>query len=194
MKNYKAEIKENIRSVERIASGDWLHIDKISFNDSAGINRHWESVGRNKAKGAVAIIAVLKPSDRIILVSQFRPPASGKVIEFPAGLIDREEELEETALRELREETGYLGRIIRVSPPSFSSPGLSSETVFIAFAEVDENSEENMTPLPRPDEGECIETILVPIANLCEFLLKSHTNGARLDSKLLSFSIGISHF
>ena len=35
------------------------------------------------------------------------------VIEFPAGLVDPNETLEESALRELKEETGYLGEVVR---------------------------------------------------------------------------------
>lgn len=43
---------------------------------------------------------------------QFRPPAGRVVIEFPAGLVDPNETLEECALRELREETGYVGELV----------------------------------------------------------------------------------
>ena len=41
---------------------------------------------------------------------KFRHPVNNNVLELPAGLIDPGETPFETALRELKEETGYTGR------------------------------------------------------------------------------------
>jgi len=46
-----------------------------------------------------------RPS-KIVLVTQFRPPCDGNVIELAAGLIDAGETATEAAVRELKEETG----------------------------------------------------------------------------------------
>jgi len=70
-----------------------------------GKTRVWESVERVGGRGAAAMLAILRPSNRIVLVRQFRPPAGRFVIEIPAGLVDEGESVEETAMRELREET-----------------------------------------------------------------------------------------
>ncbi|MEM4248573.1 MAG: NUDIX hydrolase [Candidatus Nanoarchaeia archaeon] len=182
---------EKILGIEALASGHWLRIEKIIYSDHAGKRRDWESVARNKAKGAVAIVPVLIPTRNILLVSQFRPPANGRVLEFPAGLVDREEEVERTALRELKEETGYIGKILRIFPASFSSPGLSSEAVHLAIAEIDENAEENLTPVPEPDDGESLEVHKVRAELLSEFIDQFVCAGGYVDSKVLSFSIGL---
>lgn len=61
----------------------------------------------------MGIIAVLtKPSGpEIVLQKQFRPPVGKVTIEIPAGLVDAGEDAAESAVRELKEETGYVGTV-----------------------------------------------------------------------------------
>ncbi|EAT79727.2 hypothetical protein SNOG_12927 [Parastagonospora nodorum SN15] len=56
-----------------------------------------------------------KPNDepRIILQKQWRAPVDQTVIEVPAGLMDPGETPEACALRELKEETGYVGEVVK---------------------------------------------------------------------------------
>lgn len=62
----------------------------------------------------VNIVAMLQKltGTEVLLQKQFRPPIDKICIEFPAGLVDEGETPEEAALRELREETGYVGELI----------------------------------------------------------------------------------
>ena len=46
-----------------------------------------------------------------LIVLQYRPPVDAMCVEFPAGMVDEGETSEKAALRELREETGYEGRV-----------------------------------------------------------------------------------
>lgn len=75
----------------------------------------------------VGIVAILhKPSGpELLLQKQFRPPVDKAVIEIPAGLVDAGESAAESAVRELREETGYHGEVSEVSPIMFN--GMSAE-------------------------------------------------------------------
>lgn len=56
----------------------------------------------------------------VLLQKQFRPPLDKVVIEVPAGLVDAGETAEEAAVRELKEETGYVGTVSETSPVMFN--------------------------------------------------------------------------
>lgn len=56
----------------------------------------------------------------IVLQKQFRPPLDKVVIEIPAGLIDEGETAEQAAIRELKEETGYVAEVLETSPVMFN--------------------------------------------------------------------------
>ena len=49
-----------------------------------------------------------------MIIVQYRPPVEAFCVEFPAGLIDEGESPEQAAVRELKEETGYSGKVCRV--------------------------------------------------------------------------------
>jgi ADP-ribose pyrophosphatase len=91
----------------------------------------WEFVERKRGKSAVVILAVTD-DDQVILIEQFRRPVNARVIDFPAGLVgdeDGHEDADETARRELEEETGYVCAKVERLTSGPTSPGITSETV-----------------------------------------------------------------
>lgn len=60
----------------------------------------------------------------IILQKQYRPPIDKVVIEVPAGLVDAGETAEQAAVRELKEETGYVGKVTETTPVMFNGIAL----------------------------------------------------------------------
>ena len=52
-------------------------------------------------------VVAITPEKNIVLVKQYRFGAGKITIEIPAGLIDQNESSQDSAIRELREETGY---------------------------------------------------------------------------------------
>jgi ADP-ribose pyrophosphatase len=170
-------------------SGKWLKFEEITYKDSREQVRSWENIKRTPDRGAAVIIAVLRPSNRLVLIRQFRPPVDNYVIEFPAGLIDEGEDAKISALRELKEETGYKGKIIRVTNPVYSSPGLTDETVTIVFVDIDESDSENINPESFNEATEDIQVYLVERAEINEFLLERENRGDCIDAKLCTYAL-----
>jgi len=113
--------------------GRYLRSLMIRYRSRKGDIIEWEAFQRIGVKGIVAIVPFTREGE-VVLIRQFRPPVNRFVVEFPAGLNDMEESLEEVALRELYEETGYAsGRLEPVAEGPLSS-GASTEilTVFVA--------------------------------------------------------------
>ena len=125
----------------------------------------------------------------IRLVKQFRPPAGNIMLEFPAGLVEENEDPAVAAVRELEEETGFKGKVKKILPPSYSSPGLTSEQVFWATMEANDTPEcERHTNF---DESEDIETVTVKRTELFAYLEKAMTEGVLIDSKLFAYAAGL---
>ena len=183
--------KPEILAKKVLAKGKWLSINELTWQDSEGRIRSWETSGRVTGSGAVMIIAVIKQRDEIVLVKQFRPPTARFVIEFPAGLIDDGESPALTAERELYEETGYHGKIIEISTPAYNSPGMSGETVTIVTMELDAEHFADGAPESCQDDGEDIETILVKRSELKDFLKSQAKAGNGIDSKLCTYAEAI---
>lgn len=109
--------------------------------------------------GSVAIVAV-DAADRIVLTRQFREAARKELLELPAGVIDDGEEPEDTARRELAEETGLHGGRWREQRRLHPSPGFLREPVTLFLAEGLEEGERNL------DDGEEVELVRLTRAEL----------------------------
>ncbi|KAH7023963.1 NUDIX domain-containing protein [Ilyonectria destructans] len=191
-------------SVEPLDNADakWINLVKIKYEDDHGKSRDWEGMRRksrpkNSVVDAVQVVALLqRPSGtEVLLEKQFRPPTEKVCIEFPAGLIDEGETPEECALRELKEETGYVGEVIPdrigVRPILMSAPASSSSTTFMINVKIDPARPENENPVTELEDGEFIESFWVPLKDLYEACRKLQTEGFAIDGKVGAFAEGI---
>jgi 8-oxo-dGTP pyrophosphatase MutT (NUDIX family) len=187
-------LKPHITGSEALCSGRFLAYKKLTYTDAKGISRTWEAVDRTGSSGeahAVFIVAKIVPDDEIVLVRQFRPPAGRLMVEFPAGLIDPGETPEETAHRELYEETGYKGKILAVTQPAYSSPGLTGEPISCVQMEIDGEAYRGQTVEAHPEEVECIEVFRVPLENLAGFVAAQEAAGVGVDTKIHMLIAGL---
>ncbi len=129
---------------------DYPHLNLFStdYRDRMGRRRSWIFASRGplakiqeggfERPDAVVIVAVHSGRQGLAVIREFRVAIGGYQYGFPAGLVDHGESLAEACGRELREETGLrMVRLIRQSPPIYSSSGLTDESISLVFVECD---------------------------------------------------------
>ena len=83
--------------------------------------------------GAVAIIPLLGDG-QIVFVRQFRYAAGRELLELPAGTLEKGENPDQCAARELKEETGYTAGSIKKILACYMAPGYSNEVIHFYLA------------------------------------------------------------
>lgn len=94
---------------------------------------------KNKADGAIIYAIHRGEQDRIVLIRQYRYAIGDYIYELPAGLIDEGESYRQTAVREMKEETGLTFSPIEYddcySEPFFTTVGMTDESCRTVFGE-----------------------------------------------------------
>ena len=142
----------------------------------------WEYSERTHAGGLAAIIIAVTPDDRVLFVEQFRVPLGARTIEMPAGLVgdvDSGESIEQSAIRELEEETGWTAEHAQVLMIGPTSSGASSEK--IAFVRA---SGLRKVGAGGGDPSEDITVHEVPRSGAVAWLAGKLGQGYELDAKL----------
>jgi len=115
--------------------------------------------------GACLIIPVTNDG-QLVMVRQYRTGANAVLLEFPAGKLDKGEEPEKCALRELAEETGYVASKIRRLMQVHPVPPWCTELVNVFLAEDLTLAETNL------DEEEFVEVELHSLTDLLDMVDK----------------------
>ncbi len=111
---------------------DLGHIKKYEFT-SRDNSLTKDSFGSGLPQG-VGMVTFSVDKDKILLLKEFRLACNSWVYNFPGGLSDGDELPEETAKRELKEETGLdLVKVEAVLKPSYASPATSDELMQIVI-------------------------------------------------------------
>lgn len=177
---------------------------RITFVDPNKKTRNWESAERlTRPKGSevdgVGIVAVLEKAGHapeLLLQKQFRPPIDKICIEVPAGLVDSGETPEQSAVRELKEETGYIGVAVEdgafaKSPVMYNDPGFCNTNLHMVHVTVNMEDEENKKPKPELEENEFIECFTVPLKDLYEECRRFEKEGFAIDARVGTLAEGI---
>ena len=133
----KVSIEQKRYILEDVFKVEEAHLRHEKFNGEMSDIVRRISLERGDS---VAVIILNLNTNKIILVSQFRYPSyktgHGWLIEAIAGIVDTDETPEESARREVREETGLsISRLEQIST-FYPSPGGSSERIHLFYSEV----------------------------------------------------------
>jgi ADP-ribose pyrophosphatase len=124
---------------------------------------------------SVAIILFEKDTESVLLTHQFRYPTcknnEGWLLEIPAGSMEENETPENCIVRETMEELGY-----RITAPElihtfYTSPGASTERIFLFYAEVTQKDKTEKGGGCK-SENEDIEIVKIPVSEIIATIKK----------------------
>jgi len=143
-----------------------VYLDKVTTPEGKQVSR--EMVEHS---GGVVALAVL--GGDVLFVRQYRHPAGQRLLELPAGKLEKGEDPAECAARELEEETGYRPAKVHQLGRFYATPGYCSEIFYLYVAE-------DLTPTAqRLDPDEVLSVERLPL----EDALSACFDGQIIDAK-----------
>ncbi|WP_342414723.1 NUDIX hydrolase [Paenibacillus sp. FSL R10-2782] len=143
-----------------------LQVDTVELPDGSTGKR--EIV---KHPGAVAVLALNE--GKMLVVDQYRQAMGRCEVEIPAGKLEKGEDPMEAAGRELREETGYTAKSLKLLHSFYTSPGFADEIIHLYVAEELELGE------MEPDEDEFLELFEVTLEEAQSLIREGRISDAK---------------
>ncbi|MBO7156757.1 MAG: NUDIX hydrolase [Clostridia bacterium] len=153
-----------------------LRVDDIALpNGDCAIREYVEH------KGGAAVLPIDNEGNAY-LVKQFRYPYRELLLEIPAGKLEVGEPPIVTATRELKEETGFVGK---VEPYGvlYPTPGYTNEKLYIFVATELEKGDMCL------DNDEFLEVVKVPLEELTEWVLSGKIKDAKTAYAVLRYAL-----
>ncbi len=137
-----------ISHIEKITDCKHLNLFSIQYRDRAENIKNWVFASRshlpnplNQEGGisdAVVVVPFHRQEEKLVIIKEFRVALGGYQYGFPAGLVDTGETIVQAGKRELFEETGLtIIKVLKLSPPIYSSSGMTDENISLLFVECD---------------------------------------------------------
>lgn len=153
--------KWSILNSTMVINNQWCKVrqDEIELPNGKIIDDYFVSI-----RPEVALILPITSNEEIVLVRQYRHGAGEILLELPAGTFNpNQESPEAAAIRELREETGYITDTVTYLATLYDNPVKDTNKITLCLAEnVIKSKQQEL------DVTEEIEVVLVPIKALME--------------------------
>ena len=167
--------------LEKITDTKWFNLFHLKYRNVKNKIVSWYFASRrqkfdeNSDTPDAIVIVPLKKNDgedgeyKLVLIKEFRPPVFDYVYSVPAGLLAKNETIENCVKRELKEETGLeFEKLLYKSPLCYSAPGIVDESCIINFVEASgELSNEGQ------EEAEDVKPFYVGMKEIKELLSSS---------------------
>lgn len=163
-----------IISLKKLTDFKWLNLFNVKFTTSKGDLVSWVFASRKEdpfdddSVDAAVIVPLIDTPDgrKVVVIKEYRVAIGGYEYGFPAGLVEDGLSVEETAIKELKEETGLTAKkILHKTNKVYASPGLSDESSIILFVEAEGEISSDFL-----EEAEDIETILMGVDEIRDLL------------------------
>ncbi len=130
-------------------------------------------------------VVALTPNHELVMIEQFRHGSATIELEIPGGMIDPEDPDPVAAgVRELREETGYVGQNSRIIGSIYPNPAIMSNTCHTVLVE-----DCRCTHPVEFDHAEDLHTRLVPIAEIPELVAQGKIRHSLVAVALYHFEL-----
>ncbi len=155
-----------IKRIEKLEKPRFIEPVRIVY-ERDGKELSWEAV---RAHDSVAVLLYDPAKRSFILVKQFRPALAMQQglaysYELCAGIVDKEKSLEQIAIEEVAEETGYKVDTIQNITSFYTSVGFAGSRQTLYYAEVSERIGSG-----GGIEDEKIEVVFLPIEKARDFM------------------------
>ena len=175
MKN-EQNLKETMKTHEEIYDGKVLHVFKDTVtlpNGAEGVREYVRHIG------AAAVLPITEAGE-VLLVKQFRYPFDDVLLEIPAGKRDSfTENPLDTAMRELKEETGATCHNLIPLGEYYSSPAILDEVIWMYLAKDLVMSEQDL------DEDEFVEIVRMPFVDLLRMVERNEIRDGKTQAAVL---------
>ncbi len=170
--------KLTIKNIRKAAKLNYLHSFQIDYQLADGKNKVWEMVSRHgiarlrdeidngaSYSDGTTILATNQAKTHVVLIREYRVSAGRYLYALPAGLIDDGETIEQSAIREFKEETGLTLNVVKVSRSRYTSIGLCNERVNIVYGYYSGTPSDQFT-----EESEDITPLIVDRSQIVDIL------------------------
>lgn len=155
-----------------------LKVDDVSLCDGAVSQREYI-----EHRGGAAVLAV-DSSRYVYLVRQYRYPYGEEMLEIPAGKLEKGEDPEKAAIRELSEETGLVtDKLIKLGI-IYPSPGYTNEKLHIYLATKFKQD------MAHPDVDERLCTVRIKFDDALDMVRSGEIKDAKTCYAILRYLTG----
>lgn len=130
-------------------------------------------------RGGAAVLLV--EEGKVLLVKQYRYLYGKELYEIPAGKLEKGEDPELAAKRELEEETGYIAEKLVPMLALQPSPGYTDEVIHIYYAEKFRKDKQKL------DEGEFLNVYKIDLDEVLKMIASGEIGDAKTVSSVYKY-------
>jgi ADP-ribose pyrophosphatase len=169
-------------SSELIFSHKWYRLRKDTVQLPGG--KIMDDYFVSERPDVIAVFA-LTENQEVVCVRQYKHASASIVLELPAGVIEKDEDPQVAAARELLEETGYMSESLTPTGKLWENPTKDTNRCYHFYAyNAKKVAEQNL------DVSENIEVVLIPLSELPGYI---HRGEIEVSNTIAGIFLGIQH-